>query len=121
MNTENRRPTITSGELGAAITLDDAWGGGGMNLGPASALGPEPAPASPLADGTPAGQVSSGAYGYTVGKSLAIAYLLAGVAGPGDEVEVAILGRPHKARVLDKPPFDPDGHRLRDREPMAVE
>ncbi|MBY0396123.1 MAG: dehydrogenase, partial [Thermoleophilia bacterium] len=66
-----------------------------------------------LADGTPAGQVSSGAYGYTVGKSLAIAYLKAGIARPGDTVHVAILGRPHTARVLPHPAFDPTGARLR--------
>ena len=53
-----------------------------------------------LMDGTPAGQVSSGAYGYSVGKSLAIAYLKAGLAKPGDTVQVAILGQPHTARVL---------------------
>ncbi|NNL74110.1 MAG: FAD-dependent oxidoreductase, partial [Silicimonas sp.] len=83
----------------------------------ADALGGEPVF---LPDGTPAGQVSSGAYGYTVGKSLAIAYLKAGVAGPGDRVSVAILGRPHAARVLDHPVFDPKGHRLRDRQPEPV-
>ena len=66
-----------------------------------------------LRDGTPAGQVSSGAYGYSVEKSLAIAYLKAGLAVPGDTVHVAILGKNHTARVLAKPPFDPDGHRLR--------
>ncbi len=67
-----------------------------------------------LTDGTPAGQVSSGAYGYSVGKSLAIAYLKPDLAGPGDKLNVAILGKPHVARVLDRPPFDPDGLRLRD-------
>ncbi|MFN6980048.1 MAG: glycine cleavage T C-terminal barrel domain-containing protein, partial [Gemmobacter sp.] len=66
-----------------------------------------------LPDGTPAGQVSSGAYGYHVGKSLAIAYLKAGMASPGDTVHVAILGRDHTARVLARPPFDPDGTRAR--------
>jgi len=66
-----------------------------------------------LPDGTPVGQVSSGAHGYSVDTSLAIAYLKAGLAGPGDAVQVAILGRPHSARVLDRPPFDPDGARLR--------
>ena len=66
-----------------------------------------------LADGTPAGQVSSGGYGYTVGQSLALAYLKAGLAAPGDTVEVALLGRPHRARVLAEPPFDPAGERLR--------
>jgi dimethylglycine dehydrogenase len=78
----------------------------------ADASGSEPIFAT---DGTPIGQVSSGAYGYFVGKSLALAYLKAGSAGPGDTVHVAILGKPHSARVLDKPPFDPDGARLRDR------
>jgi dimethylglycine dehydrogenase len=81
----------------------------------ADALGGEPVF---LADGTPAGQVSSGGYGYTVGRSLAIAYLKTGVAGPGDTVEVAILGRAHRARVLEHPAFDPGGARLRDREPV---
>jgi dimethylglycine dehydrogenase len=66
-----------------------------------------------LADGTPAGQVSSGGYGYTVGQSLALAYLKAGMAAPGDTVEVALLGRPHRAHVLAAPPFDPTGDRLR--------
>ena len=66
-----------------------------------------------LTDGTPAGQVSSGAYGHGVGKSLAIVYLKAGLAKPGDALEVAILGRPHKARLLNAPPFDPTGARLR--------
>lgn len=68
-----------------------------------------------LPDGTPAGQVSSGAYGYSVGKSLAIAYLKAGLVAPGDELRVAILGGSVPARVLHRPPFDPEGNRLRGR------
>ena len=66
-----------------------------------------------MPDGSPAGQISSGAYGYHVEKSLALAYLKAGTAGPGDTVHVAILGEPHPARVLSEPPFDPEGRRLR--------
>lgn len=66
-----------------------------------------------LADGTPVGQVSSGAYGYSVGLSLALGYIKAGSARPGDSVTVAILGRPHDAVILERPPFDPDGKRLR--------
>ncbi|MBL4918985.1 GcvT family protein [Szabonella alba] len=81
-----------------------------IDAGNADASGGEPVF---LTDGTPAGQVTSGAYGYSVGKSLAIAYLKAGMAGPGDTVHVAILGQDHTARVLDRPPFDPDGTRLR--------
>ncbi len=66
-------------------------------------------------DGTPIGQVSSGAYGYSVEKSLALSYLRAGTAEPGDTVHVAILGKPHVARVLEQAPFDPEGAKLRDK------
>ena len=57
------------------------------------------------------GRVTSGAYGYTVGKSLALA-MVKGVK-PGDEVDVMVLGQPHKAKVLNEPPFDPKGEKLR--------
>ena len=66
-----------------------------------------------LADGTPVGRVTSGSYGYTVGKSLAIGYAREGVVHAGDRVEIFILGKPHAATVLDKPPFDAGGERLR--------
>lgn len=64
-----------------------------------------------LPDGAPVGRVSSGAYGYSVRKSLALGYVKNLHAG--QEVQVAILGRPHKAIVLAEPPFDPKGERLR--------
>ena len=67
-----------------------------------------------LPDGTPVGQVSSGAYGYSVKKSLAIAYLKAEHAVAGQRLCVAILGVEHSARILSEPPFDPSGARLRD-------
>ena len=57
------------------------------------------------------GRVTSGAYGYTVGKSLALA-MVKGVE-PGDEVDVMVLGQPHKAKILHEPPFDPKGEKLR--------
>lgn len=66
-----------------------------------------------LPDGTPVGQVTSGAYGYSVGMSLALAYLRAGSCKPGDRLHVAILGRMHEAELLAAPPFDPEGRRLR--------
>jgi dimethylglycine dehydrogenase len=70
-----------------------------------------------LPDGTPIGQVSSGGYGHSVGKSLALAYLKAGLVAPGETVHVAILGRAHAARRLAAPPFDPEGHCLREIAP----
>ncbi|MCE8530576.1 GcvT family protein [Ruegeria pomeroyi] len=64
-------------------------------------------------DGRPVGRVTSGAYGYSVGKSLAIGYADPAVAKPGDVLEVFLLGKPHKAVLLAEPPFDPAGARLR--------
>jgi dimethylglycine dehydrogenase len=66
-----------------------------------------------LPDGTPVGRVSSGAYGYTVQKSLALCFIKAEFAGAGNEFDVAILGKPHRAVQLAQPPFDPSGERLR--------
>lgn len=64
-----------------------------------------------LTDGTPVGRVSSGTYGYGVEMSLALGYLK-GVAA-GTEVDVMILGKPHRGVVLAEPPFDPKGEKLR--------
>jgi dimethylglycine dehydrogenase len=66
-----------------------------------------------LPGGTAAGQVSSGGYGHAVGKSLALAYLKAEHATPGTALHVSLLGRADDARVLEHPPFDPEGLRLR--------
>lgn len=79
-----------------------------LEVGDADASGGEPIF---LPDGTPAGRVTSGAYGHHVGKSLALGFIKD--AKPGDEVSIAILGRPHNARILHEPPFDPTGERLR--------
>ena len=73
----------------------------------ADATGGEPI----FRDGEGIGRVTSGAYGYSVGQSLALGF--ARDVAAGDEVEVMVLGRPHRARVLDAPPFDPGGDRLR--------
>ncbi len=43
--------------------------------------------------------------------SLALGYVKD--AGPGDRVEVMVLGQPHGASILGAAPFDPDGTRLR--------
>ncbi|WP_299958981.1 FAD-dependent oxidoreductase [uncultured Roseobacter sp.] len=73
----------------------------------ADATGGEPI----FKDGQGIGRVTSGAYGYTVGMSVALGYVKD--AGPGDQVEVMVLGRPHRAVILHEPPFDPKGARLR--------
>ena len=66
-----------------------------------------------LRDGTPVGRVSSGAYGFTVEKSLALCFIKAEYAGAGNEFDIAILGVPHSAVQLAEAPFDPKGERLR--------
>jgi dimethylglycine dehydrogenase len=73
----------------------------------ADATGGEPI----FKNGEGIGRVTSGTYGYTVGMSLALGYVKN--AQPGDEVEVMVLGRPHKAIILQEPPFDAKGEKLR--------
>lgn len=63
--------------------------------------------------GIPVGRVSSGAFGHTVGESLAMAMIKPEFLQPGAEFDVAIVGKPHRARLLDQPLFDPRGLRLR--------
>ena len=62
-------------------------------------------------NGAPVGRISSGAYGYTVGKSLALGFVKN--VDYGDQVEVMVLGKPHPAVVLHEPPFNASGSRLR--------
>ncbi|WP_158964072.1 GcvT family protein [Chachezhania sediminis] len=85
------------------LALDDA----DVTASGADATGGEPI----FLNGAGVGRVSSGGYGYGVGKSLALAYLKGVEAGA--EVQVMVLGRPHRATVLAEPPFDPRGLRLR--------
>ncbi len=66
-----------------------------------------------MKDGTAVGRVTSGAFGYSVGKSLALGFVKNGTAEPGDTVEIYILGQPHNAVLLAEPPFDPSGAKLR--------
>ena len=63
-------------------------------------------------DGTPVGKVSSGAYGHSLGRSLALAFIKTEYLSQ-DEFDIAILGRPHRAKLLTAPAFDPQGLRLR--------
>ncbi len=64
-------------------------------------------------DGAPAGRITSGAYGHTVDRSLGLAMIKRELLDAHDAFDVYVLGRPHAARVLAKPAFDPTGSRLR--------
>ncbi len=66
-----------------------------------------------LYDGERIGAVSSGAWGPSVGASLAFAYVSPQHAAVGTALEVMVLGEPRQARVLSKPKYDPDSERPR--------
>ena len=61
-----------------------------------------------LLDGAVVGSTASVAYGPTVGKILAFAYVRPEAATPGQALEVVIHGAPRTARVLGAPAYDPN-------------
>jgi len=67
-------------------------------------MGKEPV----YAAGSPAGYVTSAAYGYTVGRSIAYAWLPGESAVPGTRVEIAYFGERLPATVAAEPLFDPE-------------
>ena len=75
----------------------------------AVALGSEPV----RVDGRLAGRVTSGGYGYTVGRSIAYAYLPADRAAVGQPVEVEIFGERVAGEIAAEPLWDPAGERIR--------
>ena len=75
----------------------------------AVALGNEPV----RIGGRIAGRVTSGGYGYTVGRSIAYAYLPLADAVPGTEAAIDIFGDWVPAEVVRGPLWDPKGERPR--------
>jgi dimethylglycine dehydrogenase len=59
------------------------------------------------------GRTTSGAYGYAVGKSLAVGYVKADAAQPGTELKILMLGKKRTARIVADSPWDPENARLR--------
>ncbi|OHV64315.1 glycine cleavage system protein T [Mesorhizobium sp. LCM 4577] len=59
------------------------------------------------------GFVTSGGYGYTLRKSVALALLDDGFAGEGTELSVHIVGVERPARVIAASPYDPEGKAMR--------
>ena len=60
-----------------------------------------------MLDGKVVGSTASVAYGHTVGKILAFAYIKPYAAALGTALEVIIHGKPRAARVLGAPAYDP--------------
>ena len=84
----------------ACLVLDDPR---------AVALGSEPV----RIDDAIAGRVTSGGYGYTVGRSIAYAYVPADRAEPGTPVEVEVFGDWIGGAVAAEPLYDPEGAKVR--------
>ena len=59
------------------------------------------------------GFVTSGAYGHTVKKSLAMALIEPALANEGTSVTVHIVGVERRAKVITPSPYDPDGMAMR--------
>jgi glycine cleavage system aminomethyltransferase T len=59
------------------------------------------------------GRVTTGGYGFSVEKSIALAYLPPEQASPGTEVAVEIFGEWVDGEVAKGPLFDPKGERIR--------
>jgi dimethylglycine dehydrogenase len=61
-----------------------------------------------LMGGDVVGATSSVAYGHSVGKILAFAYVKPEAAEPGTALQVVIMGEPRVAQVLAAPAYDPE-------------
>ena len=72
-----------------------------------------PAVSMVLKGGEVVGLVTSGGYGYRIGKSIALAYVRTDLSAEGTELEVEILGERRRAVVSREPIYDPDNARLR--------
>jgi dimethylglycine dehydrogenase len=75
----------------------------------ADAIGDEPI----WHDDKVVGWVTSGGYGHSVGKSLALGYIEKELAGASEGFEIEIIGERRRATKLDAPIFDPQGLRMR--------
>ncbi len=72
-------------------------------------MGKEPV----FVDGEPVGYVTSAAFGYSIGRSIAYAWLPSAAAVPGQRVAIAYLSERLAGTVVAEPLFDPEMARLR--------
>lgn len=59
------------------------------------------------------GYITSGEYGHTVGKSLAMALVEPDVAAPGTRLHAHVVGEERPVTVIDPSPYDPTGSAMR--------
>jgi len=75
----------------------------------ADAMGSEPI----FHNGIMVGRATSGCYGHSIRKSLALAYILAEHSDIGTELEIEILGERRPARIIQESPCDQDNLKLK--------
>ena len=80
-----------------------------IDAGDADPWGGEPV----LANGECVGHLTSGGYGHTTGKTLALGYVRGDAITSDAACEVEVIGTPRPARRLERPPVDPQGRRMR--------
>src|SRR5581483_638721 len=102
--------------VGRAAALEEKESGGKLRLvtfavdaADADALGDEPI----WHEGKVVGWVTSGAYGHSVQRSLALGYIPAALAGADTGFEIEIIGERRTAERLPAAAFDPSGSRMR--------
>jgi dimethylglycine dehydrogenase len=102
--------------VGRAAAVEEKESGGTLRLvafavdaSDADAIGDEPI----WHDGKVVGWVTSGAYGHSVQRSLALGYIPAGLAGATSGFEIEIIGERRKAERQVAPAFDANGARMR--------
>ena len=64
-------------------------------------------------DGQLVGRATHGGFGWRLNKSLALAMVRPDHGATGNTLEIKILGKHHKATIIDESPFDPTNERLR--------
>jgi dimethylglycine oxidase len=94
------RSEATASKRLTCLTLDDPT---------AVVMGKEPV----YVNGAPAGYVTSASFGYTIGRTVAYAWLPAAVSVPGTAVTIGYFGEHLPATVAAEPLFDPQMERIR--------
>ena len=102
--------------IGRAAAVEEKESGGKLRLvafaveaADADAIGDEPI----WHEGKVVGWVTSGAYGHSVQRSLALGYIPTGLAGATSGFEIEIIGERRKAERLATAAFDANGSRMR--------
>jgi len=80
-----------------------------VNAGKADVYGGE----TVYSDQKVVGVTTSGAYGYSMQQSLALAYVIPEFAEPNSAFDIEILGVRCRSEVLARPAYDPRNERLR--------